>query len=180
MLMTTEIYRLKPSAYVRQIMVRWLWRYWWALLLPVAAMLVLGAAVDVRFIFVALMLLFLIAPFALFHVYFSYALKPEAAASSGWQRLELDDDATLRTVRATAPGSEHPDPGAGTVIAEVSVREMRGVTTSGAAVAVVTGKRPDSLIVIPDEAFSGDSDMKRRFVEYLCAKIEGNRVNLQS
>lgn len=180
MLMTTEIYRLKPSAYVRQIMARWLGRYWWALLSPVVAALVLGATVDVRFFFVALMLLFLIAPFALFHVYFSYALKPEAAASSGWQHLELDDDGTLRTVRATAPGSEHPDPDAGDVIAEVRTGNMRGITTSGAGVAVVTGKRPDNLMVIPDEAFSGDADMKRRFVEYLCTKIEGNRVNLQS
>lgn len=180
MLMTTEIYRLKPSAYVRQIMARWLGRYWLALLLPVASALVLGVTADVRFFFVALMLLFLIAPFALFHVYFNYALKPEAAACSGWQRLELDDDGTLRTVRATAPGSEHPAPGAGDVIAEVRAGNMKGITTSGAGVAVVTGKHPDSLMVIPDEAFSGDADMKRRFVEYLCAKIEGNRVNLQS
>lgn len=180
MLMTTEIYRLKPSVYVRQIMTRWLGRYWWALLLPIAVALVFGATADVRFFLVALMLLFLIVPFALSNVYFSYALKPEAAACCGWQSLELDDDGTLRTVRATAPESEHPDPGAGDVIAEVRAEKMMGITTSGASVAVVTGKRLDSLMVIPDEAFSGNADMKRRFVEYLCAKIEGNRVNLQS
>lgn len=178
--MTTEIYCLKPSAYVRQIMARWLGRYRLALLSPVATALVFGATADVRFFFVALMLLFLIVPFALSHVYFSYALKPEAAACTGWQRLELDDDGTLRTVRATAPGSEQPASGAGEVIAEVRAEEMRGISTSGASVAVVTGKRHDSLMVIPNEAFSGDADMKRRFVEYLCAKIEGNRVNLQS
>ena len=60
--------------------------------LPVAVCAVLAFWVDVRFIIVAMMVLFIVLPMVLALIYFYYGLSPEARWSVMEKSLALDDD----------------------------------------------------------------------------------------
>jgi hypothetical protein len=79
---TTRAFRLKPSQYVKAIASMWITRWWWIFAVPLAVILLMAVAMDVRFYVVALMMIFIIIPMILGLVYFNYALTPEACFST--------------------------------------------------------------------------------------------------
>ena len=62
MIMETEIFKVSPSIYMRTLMTMWIKRNWWAIALPVAACIALALTVDVKFVYVALMMVFVVIP----------------------------------------------------------------------------------------------------------------------
>lgn len=74
---TTAPFTSTPNGYVRRVAVMWICRWWWAVLLPVAACGV-AAFREPMWIFVALMIVCLLYPALIAFIYFNYALTPEA------------------------------------------------------------------------------------------------------
>lgn len=79
--METAVYRIAPSAYAGHVIRMWLRDNWWIGALPASASIIVGAAIDLRFLFVAVILVFLIAPLIMSTVYYYHALSPEASMS---------------------------------------------------------------------------------------------------
>lgn len=77
----TTVFAIAPSATARILAGRRLERRWWLFVLPVAAALV-AAIADIRWLFVALIMVFMIWPAALFFVWTGAAVTVEAARAS--------------------------------------------------------------------------------------------------
>lgn len=71
----TASFSILSGRFVRMLMMRHIGRMWWVYALPVVACLGLAFA-DIRFLLIALMLVFVILPPLLFFVYFNYGLDP--------------------------------------------------------------------------------------------------------
>lgn len=79
--METAVYSITPSAYAGHVIRMWLRDNWWIGVVPITASIIVGATLDLRFLFVAVILVFLIAPLIMSTVYYYHALSPEASMS---------------------------------------------------------------------------------------------------
>lgn len=178
--MSSLIYRPQSSSYMRVITWRWLARYWWILAMPVIAVCVLGAVSDVRFLYVAVMILFLIVPSVFFFVSFGYATGRRVAPLLGGQRLDIHDDSTLEVIAFKSVSDEDTRVEQVGPVCQIKSRKWRDIDVKGSTIIISVGPRVDDVLIVPDSAFPADSDMKARFIEFVYQTIQRNRLNLQS
>lgn len=85
---TTLPYSIPAADYAREAIMTRLTSWWW-----VATLIVMGCGVgalfDLRLAFVGLILIFLVVPFAIFNIYFSQLLTPEARKALAQKKLEI-------------------------------------------------------------------------------------------
>lgn len=89
--MTIENVSVPSGLYMRRLCLLFIADYWLWLVLPVALCAILAIWVDVRFVIVAMMVLFIILPMVLALLYFYYGLSPEARWSIMDKIVTLDD-----------------------------------------------------------------------------------------
>ena len=106
----TNVYRIGASAYVRRLLSAWLWRWWWALALPMCAAIFAGLY-DWRWWVAGVALALVAYPGVLAIVYYYYALSPDAvrailpqhasftAEGVTFTYLPLDEDCTAPAPR---------------------------------------------------------------------------------
>ena len=82
---------VSSSAYMRHLCTMFLADNWLWLVAPVALCAVLAIWIDVRFVIVAMMVLFIALPMVLALLYFYYGLSPEARWSIMEKTATLDD-----------------------------------------------------------------------------------------
>ena len=71
----------------------WTRAHWWLVTVPPAVALVLAIAVDWKFLFVAVILVFIVIPHIMVTVYYYHALSPESAMSILPHRIVFEPDA---------------------------------------------------------------------------------------
>lgn len=101
----TEVFAIAPSATAAMLAQRWLGRRWFLFILPAGA-LVAGLA-DWRWLIVALVMVFVLWPMALFFVWIDAALRPEAVRSAQPHLVEFGPDG-LRVVYEEREGYRTP------------------------------------------------------------------------
>ncbi|MCM1504236.1 MAG: hypothetical protein NC127_03460 [Muribaculum sp.] len=106
--MTTETHKIAPSAYARHLMRIWTVRHWWLVAVLPAIALTLVFVIDWRFLFVAVILVFLVIPHIMVTVYYYHAMSPKAAMSILPHRVIFESDA-LRIVYDTEPEGQDED-----------------------------------------------------------------------
>ncbi len=84
--------------YLSTLMGLWLPRYGWAVALPLIICAVVGAIWDERFLFIALVLLFIVVPMLMSFLYTYYMLTPEARRAVTRKEVEIDEGKSLRLV----------------------------------------------------------------------------------
>ena len=89
--MTIENVSVPSGLYMRRLCLLFIADYWLWLVLPVALCAILALWVDVRFVIVAMMVLFIILPMVLALLFFYYGLSPEARWSIMDKTVTLDD-----------------------------------------------------------------------------------------
>ena len=89
--MTIDNVSVPSGLYMRRLCLLFIADYWLWLVLPVALCAILAIWVDVRFVIVAMMVLFIILPMVLALLYFYYGLSPEARWSIMDKIVTLDD-----------------------------------------------------------------------------------------
>lgn len=89
--MTIENVSVPSGLYMRRLCLLFIADYWLWLVLPVALCAILALWVDVRFVIVAMMVLFIILPMVLALLYFYYGLSPKARWSIMDKIVTLDD-----------------------------------------------------------------------------------------
>ena len=121
--METAVYRIAPSAYAGHVIRMWLRDILVVGALPVSASIIVGAVLDLRFLFVAVILVFLIAPLIMSTVYYYHALSPEASMSIlphriifgeksltiKYEREPSDEDAQSEETETTTEPKVRPD-----------------------------------------------------------------------
>lgn len=86
----TEPFTTTSGDYFGILISEWLPRYGWLMAVPVIAVAVVGAMThDVRWLLVALMLVFIVAPMAMSFLYTYYMLAPEARRAVLRKRVEI-------------------------------------------------------------------------------------------
>ena len=89
--MTIQPFAIGKGTYFAITLTSWLSQWWWSIALPMA---ICGACAtfDLRFLFLALILIFLVAPMVVMMLYFSYILAPQALYSIMPKTLTICDD----------------------------------------------------------------------------------------
>ena len=88
---------MTAGAYMRHLSAMFLADNWLWMVLPLAVCAVLAIWVDVRFIIVALMVLFIVLPMVLALLYFYYGFSPEAR----WSIMDKQVDLTAEGIELT-------------------------------------------------------------------------------
>lgn len=115
---TSEVITVTPATYARAAMLRLAGRWWWVAVAPMA-IFAIASLWDEAYIFASFIWLLMLLPPGLMIAYYSYLLKPEAAAMSHPHRITImpggelninfeppaDDDADTRPdAPITLPG----------------------------------------------------------------------------
>ncbi len=154
-------FRISPSTYFRIECGRLLHR-----LLPISALIaftgVMMLAVDVRYALVALIVLFLVIPFAAYHVYFSKLLNTKAVRALALKRVTIHPDASV-TVTYLRQADKDTDPIVD-YIEEIPFDKIKNIQQSGANIAITLRPADDYLLVIPKEALTAEE------IDYILCK----------
>jgi len=101
--MLTEPFRTTSGDYFAVLLSEWLPRYGWTLFIPILATAGFGCLRhDERWLIVALMLVFIVAPMVMSFLYTYYMLAPEARRAVLYKRVEIAHGRYLRLIY------EHP------------------------------------------------------------------------
>ena len=84
--------RVSSGQYMRHLFTMFLADYWLWMAMPLAVCAILAIWIDVRFIIVAMMVLFIIMPMVLALLYFYYGFSPEARWSIMEKTVTLDEN----------------------------------------------------------------------------------------
>lgn len=95
-ILTTEIFRLSPTDYFKQAASGSLAIVWW-ILLPVTLVALIASAWDLRFALVGLIILLLIVPMYVVHIYFSKLLNVDAASALSTKSIAIYPDGHITT-----------------------------------------------------------------------------------
>lgn len=110
--MTTAPFRTTSSDYLKCLAALWLPRNIWWMALPLAGFITAGIALsDVRFMIIALVILFIIAPMVMSFLYIYYMLTPEARRTVLTKTVEIDPGKRLTlTYQPESDDDERPLP----------------------------------------------------------------------
>lgn len=89
--------KVTAGAYMRRLCGMFVAENWLWMVLPLAVCAVLAIWVDVRFIIVGLMVLFIVLPMVLALLYFYYGFSPEAQWSIMEKRVDIGDEGLTLT-----------------------------------------------------------------------------------
>lgn len=178
---TTDPFRISPSAYAAAIMRQWLSIWWWAVaVLPVGAVIAALATADIRYLMLALVLTCLVIPPALLIVYYYYALDPRARVNIPLHTISFDGS-TLTITPCPEPSgnsessesseyseySKIPYPAPLPAPATLPLSAVFAVTRSGGTLRLSLDRtRLAPLLIIPYSAFPS-SDALRQFIAML-------------
>ncbi len=85
----TKAYKTDSGQYMKAVAELWAGRWWWTIALPIATCFILAYTVNVAFVFVGLMLVFIVVPMIMSLLYFYYAFSPEAIIAIRNKRLHI-------------------------------------------------------------------------------------------
>lgn len=91
---TSEVITVTPATYARAAMARLAGRWWWVAVAPMVIFLI-ASIHDAAYLFAAFIWLLMLLPPALMIAYYSYLLRPEAAAMARPHRVTIDPDGHL-------------------------------------------------------------------------------------
>lgn len=140
----SEYYTVKSSVYANRLLTIALSRLWWVAALPIAVLFVLSLS-EIRFLFVAFMLLLIVFPGVLAMVYFRWALSPEIAVRTIPQRITRGDDGF------TIEYQPQPDDRFTPPRENISKEEIVQVEDTGKYTTIFLTSSPYSIVIIPSE-----------------------------
>lgn len=106
---TTDIITVSPSTYARAAIYRLAGRWWWVAVAPMA-IFTIASLWDAAYLFAAFIWLLMLLPPALMIAYYSYLLKPEAAAMSRPHRVTITPTGDVTVSFESTDGEPAPRP----------------------------------------------------------------------
>lgn len=153
MRIVTTSYRTPAHRYMRSVAEEWLGAWWWALALPVAACLSVGAVINVTFTFVAMMLIFLVAPLIMLFLYYNYALTPEAIMAVRPHEVTIDREQGI-----DVSFEPHPESGRTYPPVHIGWGDVHDVEYNPTEIIVKLHRSGYRLLIIPYEALASEQD----------------------
>lgn len=173
MQLKSDIFRTEPSAYIKEIVVRWFARNIWLFLLLVVACIILAFSVDTAFIVVAAMIVFIVIPFVIAFVYYGYGLRP---SSTRWflpRVLEVADYGLSIIYKPDERFKQLPPD------EFIPIDCVTGLKIGNRFDIVYVGRGYDDFLIVAADAFASESE-RAQFHEFIYQSIQRNYVNLHS
>lgn len=142
-------------------------------LLALLTFCILGAVLDLRYLILGLMLLFIVMPGLAGYLYYYFGLRPATVANMLEHRVGVDSGKIIVETFPT-PTDDDPDP-AGVTRAYTPGAESRWSASSG-GVTVWPSGRADGFLYIPYTAFSSPDEF-RLWLDRLKLTIDYNEKN---
>ena len=168
MRLQTEIYNTPPSAYIKEIMLRWFARNIWWFVALFGICLILSYTVDTAFLLVGCMMIFIIIPMVMTFVYFTYGLRPQSGKWFLPRQLNVSDSGLNihyepdERFKMLPPDEFLPFD----KISSIKIGEENDV--------IYIGRDYDHFIIVSIEAFSQQSGQREQFHEYIYQSIQRN------
>ena len=89
--MTSNPFKSIPQRYIHKLATEWVARHWLVLIAPITAAII-WAIMDVRAIYVVLILVFIVYPLAITFVWFNYALSPRSIKAITEKQVTVVDE----------------------------------------------------------------------------------------
>ncbi|MDE5799641.1 MAG: hypothetical protein K2H74_01295, partial [Paramuribaculum sp.] len=124
--------------------------------IPIIVIITLLSAVmvtiDIRYSLIGLIVLFLIIPFAVFHIYFSKLLNTKSVYALAPKSVTIQPDMSISITyyRTIAPDKE-PEI---TKVTVIRPSEIKKIYRSGSNIAITPHKADDYILIIPTDALS--------------------------
>lgn len=147
---TTDIYRLTPTAYFRMAAGAILPAMLSSALLAILLCATLAVLFDLRIIFVGLIIIFLIIPFAVGHIYYSRLLTVEAQRALSPKCVVINKDSFLKEVFVSSDEENTPP-----LPVTHQWNEISGVRLTSTYIIVTLSNKTEAHLAIPLDAFPG-------------------------
>lgn len=148
--MTSKTFAIPTRDYINKLAFSWLAGRWWLFVIPLAAVMV-WALFDIRAVYVALVIVFLLYPMSLTLVWFNYALSPQSLRAISPKQVTVSADGLKIDF---LPKHEDCKPLPSTVI---SWSEIHSVELSSGGMTLILGSRLDDRLYLPSDAFSSQA-----------------------
>ena len=148
--MISEPFAIAPRTYLNKLAGEWLSRHWLLLAAPFVAVLV-WTMFDIRALYVALILIFLLYPMGLTLVWFNYALSPQRIKTISHKRMSLSDDGV--SISYLPKNEEETSP---LRYECFTWQEISGYEITSKHIIIKTGRSLDDRIIIPFEAMDDE------------------------
>ncbi len=143
------------SAYFSHLTRHWLGRRWWALALPIAVLAIMGLTVDLSWLLVAMMAVFLMYPTTLMLILGQYALRAE---SRRWAHpcvaTFTSSSLTIRYFPLPDSDKMPPEP------LEIVLGSIVEYSISSRSLDIAWSESPYDFISIPHSSFSSIDDSR--------------------
>lgn len=163
----TKEYKTEPAAVIKKIASRWLFR-WSLLIFPIILATFILSFFDYRFIFVALIEIFILMPMIIMNIWIVYGMKPTVARCSLLRRAIYDDEADIllqyQPMDNVAKLPENQI---------IKQKGIKNVELSKKHLIIVYGSRPDNFEMIPKDIFD-DFEELRSFILAIFPTINQN------
>lgn len=161
--MTTPVFTVSPSAYMRELAFVWLGRWWGVLALPLAAATV-WSFYDLRAVYIGLIMIFMVYPMVMSLVWFGYAFSPAALRAIAPKHLVLTPEAiTVEYDEGEGRNTIHEP-------IRINVSDIRSVEIHKRHYTIVYDKSPECRLLIPSDVL--DDGMKRTLQAYPQAEAD--------
>ncbi len=150
----TDIIKSSTSEYLRHLVLSWLGKWWWTIVIPIVIPLCLGAYTgNIAWYITALMLLFLCVPTVLFFVFNLYALRPEVRRTMHSHVIEFTPKKLTVTYLPLADSEINPPSPV-----EINLTSISNMGLGGKGIALNWSDKPWDFISIPYSSFSTKED----------------------
>lgn len=164
-MLTSQPFKIPASTLAATIMKRWIGDHIVTLAMPPFILTFFGALFDLKILVVALMLVFVIIPPIMMIVYFYHAMSPTAAFSILRHSVSVDTSGlTFTYLPEENPVGQgiHDETKDSAIPARepehVSWDRIARIDETSASIVVTLNDSPYSIILIPRDAFDGQSD----------------------
>lgn len=159
--LSTDCFRPGTSAAINTFITDLLLHNWWIAALPVSVLLVIGLCIDVRWLFVAAMLMFIVYPAMIAIAWLSLLGRGWTMRMLYTQRVTVYDDNTIEVKYFTTDGLDDavlPE------IVTIASDNISGCRVRGSNIVLLYGD--NEHLFIPFKAFYSDADISTFLVRF--------------
>lgn len=147
-IIVTSPFKSSSAAYTAVALKHVALKWWWVIVLPVVVFCILALTLDLKWLLVALIFLFLITPFLVAHVYFSRLLTHEARLAVLTKEMQIIPEDKITVTYMNDEGEQ--------ISSEIIPwKQVCGVTPHGNGWMIELKASPIVGIIIPRSAITG-------------------------
>ena len=155
----TEYFSSPSNKYIKTIFFMILFDYWWVIFLLLFSCALLSAFVNLVFVYVGLIILFILFPSALMYIYFYFSTTEEARIAVLSKKIKLEDDKIVVQFEPFMPVSSEEDKNAKPICPKsifIKKEDINKIDDMGAFIRIYLKGGKYKFLTIPFSVVKGD------------------------